>query len=409
MNGTWKHHRALTGVAVALLSATGFAAVGDLEYAKSPPPGPGMYVRFGQPTKLEQAGKLKQLGAVEAVVAEGKATGIRIAAAVIRTKADTEDFDTIRLDVTGKGDFADAPKFALKTVRRTDTRCCADIVPGPATLKKDGRDIPVTVGGHYHVVRGKPSMWLRLSAAVEGTCAFGETTRKVRILDTTGDLEFGGRGGSAAYLRGGLETTSLVPSPVGDKVQVADSKGRFDDLSISAGTMLGQPVQVARAWFLVRVSGMKVSAEPLEAPMGKIAGSGENWQLHLTGRKFRIIVNGGAKAVPLPVDTYRVARCVYFRPADRGKAVPAVSTYPRVDLKIGERETTSFKMGLPIKATLSAQVSSGQVRFSVIRVDAAGYRILRVMNAAGERPEAPAIDVVDKTGKVVYTAKLEYG
>jgi hypothetical protein len=66
-------------------------------------------------------------------------------------------------------------------------------------------------------------------------------------------------------------------------------------------------------------------------------------------------------------------------------------------------------MGLPVKATVSAKVSAGNVTFSVKRVDAAGRRILRVMNAAGERPEPPAIDVVDKTGKVVYTAKLEYG
>lgn len=162
-----------TGVAVALLSATCFAAVGDLEYAKSPPPfGRGVFVSCSPTKKLEQADKLEQLGAAEAVVGEGTARGIKVSAVAIRTKADTEDFDTIRVDLTGKGDFGNALKTALKTDQNASTYYAyyASIEPGQGTVNKDGKDIPVTVTGYYYVVRGRPEIGLTLSAAVEGTC-----------------------------------------------------------------------------------------------------------------------------------------------------------------------------------------------------------------------------------------------
>jgi len=421
MRRTYTRSCVLLGVAVALLSSTALAGVGDLACAKSPPPfGRGVFVPFIRPKRLEQADKLRQLG-----VAEGMARGIKVSAVAIRTKADTKDFDTIRVDLTGKGDFRSALKTALKTDPNASTYYdyYASIEPGQGTVNKDGKDIPVTVTGYYYVARGTPRMGLTLSAAVEGTCAFGKEIRKVRILDTTGDLKFSGgpapspdasRQRRVGLTLGGLEISGQISGVSrglrgGDRVQVADGKGRFTNVRISKGTVLGQPVQVGRKWFIVRADVMKVSAEPLKAPMGKIAGKGNNWQLHLTGRKYQIIVIGAAKAVPVPADTYRVTRCIYFRPDDRGQAVPAVSSSPKSYLKVAEGETAKLKMGLPMKATMSAEVLAGKVAFSVQRVDAAGYRIYRVMNAAGERPKAPAIDVVDKTGRIVYTARLEYG
>jgi len=423
MRRTYTRSCVLLGAAVALLSATCFAGVGDLEYAKSPPPfGRGVFVSCSPTKKIMQADKLRQLGAAEAVAGEGTARGIKVSAVAIRTKADTREFDTIRVDLTGKGDFDNALKMALKTDQNASTYYAyyASVVPGQGMVNTGAKNIPVTVTGSYYVARGRPRIGLTLSAAVEGTCAFGKEIRKVRILDTTGDLRFSGGPASPRKLPSGTTRLTLLSGSQlisgrlpalrgGDRVQVADGKGRFANVGISKGTWLGHPMQVGRKWFIVRADGMKVSAEPLKAPMGKIAGKGDNWQLHLTGRNYQIIVIGAAKAVPVPVDTYRVMRCIYFRPDGRGQAVPAVASSPKSYLKIAEGQTAKLKMGLPMKATMSAEVSAGKVAFSVQRVDAAGYRIYRVMNAAGERPKAPAIDVVDKTGKIVYTARLEYG
>ena len=136
MRRTCTQRCVLLGVTVALLSASCFAAVGDLKYAKNPPPfGRGMFVAFRPPRKIKQADRLKQLGAAEAVVGEAMETGIKISVVAIRTKADTEEFDTIRVDMTGKGDFRNAVKLALKTERHTPTLYRAAIQPGQATLE----------------------------------------------------------------------------------------------------------------------------------------------------------------------------------------------------------------------------------------------------------------------------------
>ena len=409
----------LLSVAVVLLSAPCLAAVGDLEYAKSPPPfGRGLFVSIRSPKKLAQADKLKAIGAIEAFGGEGTVMGVKVAAALIRTKADTREFDTIRVDLTGKGDFKNALKMTLKTDRNTPTYYRTSVVPGQGTLNTGGRDIPVAVTGYYYVLNDRSSMGLTLSAAAEGMCAFGKEIRKVRILDTIGDLKFSGGTASprdAARLErtGRLTSSALISgiSPMfrGDKVQVADGDGRFTDVTMSTGTVLGQPVQVGRKWFVVRAGGMKVSAEPLKAPMGKIAGVGNNCQLHLTGKKHQIIVNGSVGPVSVPTDAYRTLRYVYFRPDKRGKIVPAVKSYATEPFELAEGKTAKIEMGLPMKATIVTKVSTGKVTFSLKRTDAAGHRVLLVMNAAGQRPEAPAIEVVDKTGKVVYTARLEYG
>lgn len=84
MNETREHRCARTGVSIALLSATCYAAAGDLEYAKCPQLSWGVYVRFGEPKRPERADKIKQLGAVEAVVTELTAKGIRFS----RTKGE---------------------------------------------------------------------------------------------------------------------------------------------------------------------------------------------------------------------------------------------------------------------------------------------------------------------------------
>ena len=114
---------ALMGVVVAFLSAAAFAAVGDLEYASNPPPGRGLNVGFRDPEKVSDGGKMG-LDSANAVVATGVASGIKISAALTRSKAGAEDFDVLRLDTTGtlcSGQVASSPGAAR---RATPCRSC---------------------------------------------------------------------------------------------------------------------------------------------------------------------------------------------------------------------------------------------------------------------------------------------
>lgn len=398
MNRTWIGRCAAAGAAVVCLSATVLAGVGDLEYAKSPPARRGVYVRFAAPEKLDDAAAMGLKG--PAVVADGTAKELKISAAVIRSTGEG-DFDTLLLDLTGKRDFAHAAKVPVKTDRKTSTLYLTTVGPGKAVAERNGQKVPVTVTGRYYEMKGQPRLYLSLTAAVQGQCAFGEAVRTVRIIDASGNLGFD----DAHDPAGG----SRAPA---DLVEMADEKGRFTAGAASAGmsTLLGQPLQVGTKWFVLKVEGMKVRSEPLDCPMGKISGCEGPWQMSLTGKKYRILVGGTGKGeVPVPADTYRISRCMYLNPDGSGQGATAVLSYTRKSVTVAENAIAAVPIGLPVKATMTARVAGRRVTFNVNRLDAAGNRILGVMKADGTQPPAPSIDVVDKTGKVVYTAKLEYG
>ena len=389
MKRTNRWSRVLPGVAVALLSVTALAAVGDLEYAKAPLQG-ATHAKFAKPKEIK-TGKKIGLPTAEAVVASGTVYGIDIQAAVTGEK----DYDALRLDVSGKGDFREAPVLPVRTESKEAQLYVAAIGPTQVTLKKDGQVIPVTVTGKYYEVQGTPRLYMQFSASAEGSCAFGEATRKVRIIDASGNLAFGeaqaGRGAKGRF----------------DRVQIADENGKFLSSPLTPGTALGQPIQVGGKWYTLSVDGMKVSAEALTCPMGQIVGSGEKWQLMLTGKKYTITVSGGAKPAEVPADTYRVTRCNYF--ADDGANKAILGTSPAKSIEVTEGKTLSVPTGLPIKVTVSAAVKQRKVTFSLKRTDAVGYEVVGIVNGAGQEPKAPSIDVVNQKGMVVYTAKLEYG
>ena len=375
----------LLGVAVALSSAPALAAVGDLEYAKGPAVGRGISVQFATPRKVP-AGN----GKGDLVIASGKMAGESIQAALSGVKG----FDALRLDLTGKGDFRNAPKVPVRTIRKSATMYTAKIGPARVSLTKDGKVVPVTVSGQYYESRGRPRLYITLTAAVEGSCAFGKTVRKVRITDASGNLRFDDAG-TGANARGRFDT-----------VQLADATGRLPG-GRSTGTALGHPMQIDGRWYTLAVKGMKVSARRATCPMGKIAGKGAKWQLSLRGRKYTITVDGGTQPVEIPADTYQVMACKYHHSEGSSRAM--VSSSPHLSVKVLPGKTFEIPMGMPIKVNIAATVRNRKVAFSIKQTDAAGNRITRVLNASGRRPKAPAIDVIDKAGKIVYTAKLEYG
>jgi len=371
---------------VALLSAPAVAGVGDLTYAKGPAVGRGTTVQFATPRKIPGTG-----GNGDLVVASGKFGGRPIQAALTGTKG----FDSLRLDLTGKGDFRKAPRIPVRTMRKSKTAYTATIGPAQVELANGGKPVPVTVSGHYYESRGRPRLYLYLTAMVEGSCAFGSTVRKVRITDASGNLRFD-------------DAVSGTPRGRYDTILLADENGRFPS-SRTAGTALGHPMQVDGAWYTPAVKGMKVSARRATCAMGKVSGKGDKWQLSLRGRKYTLTVDGGSEPVEIPADTYQVSRCNYYDTGSAGSSRAVVSTYPHLSVKVEAGKTVAIPMGMPIKVKMAATARGGKVSFSVKQTDAAGSRILSITNSKGGRVKAPAIDVLDKAGKLVYTAQLEYG
>ena len=392
MTRTNRWNRVLPGVAVALLSATALAAVGDLEYANPPPIVRGASVKFAEFEKIETG---KDIGLPTAKAAIGSATiaGVEVRAAL----TGPDKYDALRLDTSGEGSFSEAPVLGVRTVRDDASMYMAKIGPARIALKKDGLSIPVNINGRCGESKGKPWMYVYFTAAVEGVCQFGETTRKVRIIDCSVDMTFGsarpGEDAPAKYVR----------------AQIAEESGKFviKGSRTAPGSPMKMPAQVGGKWYVLSVVGMKVSAKALTCPMGKVAGDGTKWQLQLTSEKHKIWVAGGAEPVDVPVDTYVLSGCSFF--ADGPKQVARVSSAPKTPFNVVAGETISVPTNLPIKATVLAVVKEGEATFSLQQTDAAGFRITGILNGAGLRPTAPTIDVVDQGGKVVHTAKMEYG
>jgi len=76
---------------------------------------------------------------------------------------------------------------------------------------------------------------------------------------------------------------------------------------------------------------------------------------------------------------------------------------------VASGQAVDLYIGAPIEATVVAAKRGKKVNMNLMMKDALGGRIRSITTNAGTRPPAPSIEVVDKAGKIVYTAKLKYG
>ncbi|MGB2822855.1 MAG: hypothetical protein WBF17_17870 [Phycisphaerae bacterium] len=389
---------AMIGAAMALSAGIAAGGVGDLEHVKVPlTSGVSMMCAA---RRTVNAGEAKEMGLKSPKAALLQETG------PVRVALDAEtaggELNVVRVDTTGTGSFKAAVVIKSAVRKSGSTSTYGRIGPQVVEVRRGDRTVPVTVFGHYHGGGSSISGGVGLSVAAEGSCAFGNTTRKVRIVDGDGNLSFGDVAKppfTAASLRGKA-----------DMVFVADKDGQFAAVG-DPPALLGQPVQVDGAWYIVSVDGLKVSAAASTAGTAKVTVGAAKWLCTLAGEKYFLTVSGGREPVELPADSYRVQRyrlsAAEEQPGLRGPTIYGYQSEKAVDLPAGR--TTRLGIGSPIRATIAATKNGGNVQFSLSQTDAAGSRIGTVMVAGGKRPPNPEVEVVNGEGSIVYTAKLEYG
>jgi len=387
----WKPIWRLTMIGAAMALSAGIAAggVGDLEYVKSRTGGRGSMCRPRQPVSTSVP-KATGLHSPKAVLLSEKGP-VRVI--LDAASADETALTAVRVDVAGAGDFRQAVTIKSRLRGKTGT-----FGPQTVTVKRDGKAIPVVISGHFHTgssVRGGAGV----TAMAEGTCAFGKTIRKIRIVDGNGNLSLS----DAA-----TPPFGVAARPKGDGVLVADAAGKFT--SSVPTSFVGQPVQVDGALYIVSVDGLKASAAPIDEKGGKISVKAAQWTCTLASKKYYLTVTGGADPVVVPADTYRVLRYSLTLPAATGSRGPRISGSAGakpLDVKAGQ--CTPLPLGSPIEATVAARVSGGKVTFSLNQTDPVGAKVSSVLVAGGKRPPKPSIEVVSAAGEVVHTATLEYG
>ena len=383
------------------------AAVGDLKPVSVSPrqalmakPLFGSRGSFTKPT--EGDGTVNK----HAMVATLKSGKLVIKVAIDTRSPDTKVPDVIRFDFTGEGKFDDKLVVPLKRLNQDQASF------GPATLdvQVDGRTIPVTVRGGYFKSGTYRQMNVSFGTAVEGTCAFGEKTYAVRVIDGNNNLRLGDVTTQIKHNR------KLMGINAGDTLVVDTGDGSF---AKPIKSFYGQPVLVDGKWYDVTISAdvSKVSARQMEIEeAGTIKITHKEWSATFIGEKYILMLKGDTAPIAVPPDRYVVTDYQEMVGSEPGKSPARLMSgfggnYPGKGkvVEVKADQMTEIPIGSPLTASITAKQSGRTVRLSLVLTDASGANVDDLTGPKGGRPPAPKVEIFDTEGKSVYKCTLEYG
>ena len=344
------------------------------------------------------------------------------------SKADTDRPDVLYVDFAGKGKFdklARKCRIALKPPK-AGGKGVEQVEIGPARIevRRGGKTFPLVVRGMYMTMgqvgqaKRPPMVYVGLSfaPAVEGKCTFGKRDRRVRLVDNTGDFRFDQKG---KFDRKDPQSMGMPP---GDTVLVDTGDGTFTRSVIRV--YYGQPVFVDGAWYDVSISpdGGAVAAKRVDIKSGKLAAGHDRWEVVLEGGGKILRVTGGREAAAVPCGTYKL---MYFRQwsapdaaGKRGWLLTGLVEFmggpdKAKTVTIAAGQTARLTAGAALQTTLAAKAAEqGVVRISLSLKDQGEMSVMTITAPGGgmfSRPDPPKVTVLDKQGKTVHTAALEYG
>lgn len=314
----------------------------------------------------------------------------------------------LRFDAAGSGSFAKGPVAVFERVVADRKGCTAEVRPLRFTATVGGRALPLTVGGWYRQEGTTRRLTLRVAAAVAGTCAFGDRTHAVRLLDGNGNLKLGDALAALpetkdpAALRRALQSADIL------QVDLADGKFRT-----VAENCFGQPVYVDGAWYAVALDGPDAfAARPLRAAQGSATLDEPTRQGLLVGRDYLLPLAGLPETAQLPVDRYRWAP---LRPA-------AAATRPSTVYRARRAPGAVLDAACAVAATGVARIAVGSLAIVFVGVQQNGRNLYfnlafaSPLGAPGEEagipdgmPASVAFEVVDAAGQVVQRDTFEHG
>ncbi len=392
---------AISILAIMLCGSFAFGAVGDLTFMKKPP-APRSSVRI-YVSRFTHGGADKARGLVSESSVVGQLRGaLGVTVAIDASKADATQPDVIRLDFTGKGDFSKAPTAAIKMRPAQRNVTLGMIGPAIVVAKRDGGLVPVSLSGTYWKQGDRRGLSLMMSAAAEGSCRFGTKTYPVRVIDGNGNFKL------SDALKPPFRPSTMMPF---DRVLVGTDDGKFS--SAAATSYVGQPIFVDGKLYTIDVSDMKIKAVGMSGSGGKVKVDAPRWSCTLIGKKYFVSLTGGKDPIVVPPDEYVTTNYTVYTGSDPSKRSAAIRGYGSYRggraFKVAAGQTVDMQLGSPIEATVMASARAGKARINLMMKDPLGGRISSITNDAGKRPTPPSIEVVDKAGKIVYTAKLAYG
>ena len=417
---------------VALLAAVGAvdAARGGLKPVACDPNEAGFPPMMMAGMVKDKPGKDRGVLTEKATIGTATVPGgkLSVKLALDYSKAGAKHPDVLYVDFAGKGKFDKLAKkccIALKPPK-AGSKDGEQIEIGPARIevRRGGKTFPLVVRGMYMTMgqatkaKRPPMVYIGLSFApgVEGKCAFGKKDRRVRLLDNAGDFRFDAKG------KFDRKDGQAMGMPTGDVVLIDVGDGTFTGPVVRA--YYGQPVFVDGAWYDVSLSpdGGAVAAKRVDVTSGKLATGHDRWEVVLEDGGKILRVAGGRKAADVPCGTYKL---MYFRqwsaPDAAGKRswlLTGLTEFMRGQDKaktvtIAAGQTARLAAGAPLKTKLDAKADKkGVVKISLSLKDQGEMSVMTITAPGGglfSRPDPPKVTILDKQGKTVHTAALEYG
>ncbi len=329
---------------------------------------------------------------------------IPLKAAIDSSKADTAAPDVLRLDFTGKGQFANTPTVPVK-LTRYEKALIITFGPHDIVATIAGKNVPLTIRGEYtRFGNGDRTMTVMLGTSLVGKAKFGDVAREVTIVDYDGNMVCGD------MIKPVLPASS-PPMSQGDMVIVGKVRSNY-----------GQPILVDGAWYNVKLTldrkRLTVTKSDAKTAMVKVLSVGaKSCSVFLVGKKYimRLSPESG-KPMAVPADEYRIKRVegVYLIGGKAGGQTtklmayggdPATHAYPKINVPAGK--TTELRVGLPLKVRIDASVSGRTVTMKYRTMDASGLKLHHLQGGVNLRPLLVA-KIHDDSGNLVYTAKFEY-
>ena len=342
-------------------------------------------------------------------VAAVSGTGWVLQVAIDSSTADAKAPDVVRLDFTGKGNFAGAPTAALKPTASSEGLFQATFGPVEVKAAVNGAQIPIMVSGRYINLNSGQyrQLQLTLGTAMQGKCRFGDRELAVRIIDGDNNLQ----PGNAWQKRAFGKNVAVV---TGDTVAVDLGDGKFAKDVRKA--CYGSPVEVGGKWYEVAVSqdGKQVSAKQVELASGMIHIDHPKWSCMLVGDKLILPLDGSTEPVAVPAGAYVMRSYEEFSaPNDKGQRAHLTVGIPPAgepsQVTVEADKTIELAIGSPLSATVKADKQAQQLMLSLALTDAAGRPITNLATYEGGTPPAPQVTVKDAAGAQVYKNSLEYG
>jgi len=330
--------------------------------------------------------------------------GRKMALALDAEQPDAQQYDIVRLDLTGKGDFRSAlqiPRiyFAPRSDRSGQKKFVYEFVADFPAMTVGERKMAAGVIIDYKegaALGSATELGYRLSTCAVGECRFGDRTYKVRFYDYSGNLSVcdparprregehlakdAWGDGFCVDVHQDADSVQWFTNVTGEPIRYDGRRWRINRVRMPQA-QYGQLVLVDRRWWDVRVSadGCHVTAEPYEGPMAHIRLDHPFWQLTLIGDDVLLNVHGGEGPVPIPAGRYRLETYwEYVSPTPSHYSASLLISdrvisrvdLPTFDLKAGT--TTPIRLGSPLRGTMTVTQKEGSLHFSIDLNDAGG-------------------------------------